>query len=273
VVTTIEANRYLAARIGGEAVRVVNLVPEDADPLLWEPDGDAVASMQEADLVLLNGAGLERWRDRVALAPSRTVELADAYRDQWLTFPDAIQHQHGPEGMHTHTGVDPHVWMDPELAIIHARRIAEELARRFPDGAAEFRARAEETVADLTDLERRWREVPLAEADPPLLTNHPAYDYLARRCGWPVRNFGLDPERVAEDDVAPLAALAKEGARFLLWESAPTDAVKVRFESIGLHSVVISPCEHRPPEGDWLEVQRGNAARLRDAVRGSASSG
>jgi len=264
IAVTIEANRYLAARIGGERMRVIYPVPADADPLLWEPDRAAVASLQGADLVLLNGAGLERWRDRVSLAPSKTVTLAEEYRSEWLTFAGTVEHQHGPEGAHTHTGADPHVWMDPLLAKRHAARIAAELAARFPAHAAELRARAAEVAADLDDLDRRLRDA-RAPGSAPLLANHPAYDYLARRYGWTIRSYDLDPETL------PAAGLALPGApadaKWILWESAPAPEVESAARALGYRSVVIAPCEHTPESGDWLEAMRANAARIADLGR------
>jgi len=265
VAVTIEANRYLAARIGGERVRVRFPVPADADPLLWEPDRAAIAALQAADFVLLNGAGLERWRDRISLAPSRTVALADEYRDEWLTFAGTVEHRHGPEGAHTHTGTDPHVWMDPLLAKRHAERIAAELAARFPEHAAEFRARVAEVAADLDDLDRRWRAA-RAPGGAPLIANHPAYDYLARRYGWTIASFDLDPQALPGEQ-SPLAG-APEGARWILWESKPHPAVEDACRALGgYESVVISPCEHTPERGDWLDAMRENAARLAATTR------
>lgn len=259
VAVTIEANRYLAARIGGERVRVLSPVPADADPLLWEPDRAAIAALQGADLALLNGAGLERWLDRVSLAPSRTVLLAKEYESEWLTFAGTVEHQHGPEGEHTHTGTDPHVWMDPLLAKRHAERIAAELAVRFPEHAAEYMARAAELIADLDDLDRRFRAA-RAPGSPPLLANHPAYDYLARRYGWTIASFDLDPEALPAGGLALAGAPA--GARAILWESAPAAEVDAAARALGYRSIVISPCEHPPESGDWLETMRTNARAI-----------
>ncbi len=260
VITTIEANRYLAARIGGDRVDVVSLVPPGVDPLLWEPDRAAISRMQSADLVLLNGAGLERFRDRISLAPSKTVVLAEAYRDEWRTFEGTVQHQHGPEGEHSHTGTDPHVWMDPILAKRHADQIAREFAARFPDHADEFRARAAEVAADLDDLDRRFAGAFGPGGSPPLVASHPAYDYPAERYGWRITNFDLGPETLPEGGLKLPGV--PDGAQHILWESEPAPEVEVAVRALGFASVVISTCEHAPETGDWLATMRENAARL-----------
>ena len=273
VAVTVEVNRYLAERIGGDAIEVVYPVPAEADPLHWDPDRDAIATLQSADLVLLNGAGLELWRDRISLAPSKTVVLADAYRERWLTFEGAVEHQHGPEGDHTHTGTDPHVWMDPTIVSEHARQIVTAFAERFPAHADAFAARGIEVLVDLEDLDRRWGEVFPGEGSPPLLTNHPAYDYLARRHSWTVQNFDVEPEGWTETERTAVARAVAPGVRWMLWESEPDAEISRYLGSIGLVPVVISPCEHTPDEGDWLSVMRENVTRLAERAASPPGGG
>jgi len=52
---------YFAERIGGSSVNVVLPVPADIDPAFWEPDASVIAEFQQADLILLNGAGYANW--------------------------------------------------------------------------------------------------------------------------------------------------------------------------------------------------------------------
>jgi zinc transport system substrate-binding protein len=231
VITTIEANRYLAIRLAGELCEVRMPIPEEADPLHWTPSREGVAALQAASLVVLNGAGLETWLDQVTLAPSRTVTLADAYRGQWRTFDEAVEHQHGPDGEHSHAGVDPHVWFDPQLLA--------------------------ELHADLESLDEAFEAV---EGLPPLLANHPAYDYGAHRYDWEILNFDIDPEEVPAPEL--VEAVVETGRSILLWESRPIGAVAAAFEARGIRCIVLSACEHPPEEGDWLSVMRENARIL-----------
>ncbi|MEE8468605.1 MAG: metal ABC transporter substrate-binding protein, partial [Planctomycetota bacterium] len=78
VVVTFHPTEYLVTRLAGDLVRVVCDVPPDADALFWEPDRRAVQRMQRADLIVLNGAGLERWTERVSLPRSRVLDSSRA---------------------------------------------------------------------------------------------------------------------------------------------------------------------------------------------------
>ena len=67
---------YFAERIAGDSVQVVFPAPADVDPATWSPGIDAVAAFQQADLVLLNGAGYAGWVQRVTLSESRLVDTS-----------------------------------------------------------------------------------------------------------------------------------------------------------------------------------------------------
>ena len=55
---------YFAERIAGNSVDVVFPAPADVDPANLSPDASIVAGYQQADLVILNGAGYAGWTFR-----------------------------------------------------------------------------------------------------------------------------------------------------------------------------------------------------------------
>ncbi len=59
--------QYFAQRIGGELVDVSFPAPRSVDPADWVPYIDTVAEYQQADVILLNGAGYARWLRRMSL--------------------------------------------------------------------------------------------------------------------------------------------------------------------------------------------------------------
>ncbi len=74
--------KYFAERIGGDHVRVKFPVPADVDPANWNPDLADIAAYQQADLILLNGAGYAKWvptsacRDQKLWTPPASLKTA-----------------------------------------------------------------------------------------------------------------------------------------------------------------------------------------------------
>jgi zinc transport system substrate-binding protein len=271
VYTSFEPTTWMAERISGGLVPVVCPVPEGTDPISWQPDRGALAAYQRAALVVLNGAGYEQWAKGASLPPSRVVEASAGFEPEWLTYPEATAHSHGGSGMHTHTGLDGHTWLDPLLAREEARAVLAGMCRAFPQHAAELRANARGVEADLDALHAALEALAPRLRAAHVLASHPAYGYLARRYGFSVKTIALDPEgEIGAEESAALAAEVRPGVRnLLLWEVEPSRAAAG--VPAGLASVLFSPAEllspaERAAGQDFLSVMRDNVARLERAL-------
>lgn len=54
-----------AAKIGGDKAEVITLVPSGTEPHDWEPAAADIRNLEEADLFIYSGAGMEHWVDDV----------------------------------------------------------------------------------------------------------------------------------------------------------------------------------------------------------------
>jgi hypothetical protein len=54
------------------------LAPGDEDPAFWQPD-DAAIAFQNADVILMNGAGYSKWAEKVTLPQSKVVDTSAAF--------------------------------------------------------------------------------------------------------------------------------------------------------------------------------------------------
>lgn len=261
IATTFYPTTYFAQRIAGDLVEVVCPLPDEEDPIFWKPGAEALASYQSAGLVVLNGAGFEKWVETASLPRSRTVNTCLSFADSHLRYEDAVTHRHGPQGEHSHEGIDGHTWLDPQLAISQCEALVGAMQARWPEHSAAFGANYQSLKADLDALHQRLKALSL----PPLLASHPAYNYIARSYGWNIDNLDLDPEAMpSEAQLEDISErLQKRPVKHLLWEGAPTDAIAAKLASDhGLQSVLVSPCETPPDGGDYIAVMNANIDRL-----------
>jgi zinc transport system substrate-binding protein len=257
---------YFARRIAGEAAEVRFPAPPGVDPAFWEPEAPVIEAYQQADLVLLNGAGYERWVDRATLAASRLVNTSAAFEADYIPLKDVVTHSHGPEGQHTHAGFASTTWLDPRLAQRQAEAIRDALIRLLPERRAaleqNFRSLANELAGLDRDLER------LTAARRPLVASHPVYQYLERRYGLDLVSLHWEPDRMpAAGEWRRLERLLnRHRARLMLWEAEPMEEIARRLAGYGVTVVVFDPCANVPREGDYLAVMRANLARLERAL-------
>jgi len=256
--------RYFAERIAGEHAAVVFPAPADVDPAFWTPDHRTIADYQQADLILLNGAGYEKWASKVSLPQARVVDTSKGFRDRYILVDEKVTHSHGAGGEHEHSNVAFTTWLDLSLAQEQARAIAKALERKVPSAASTFRENLAALEDDLSVLDKRLRDIGNRNPSKPLVGSHPVYQYLSRRYALNVRYMHWEPDEVPS--VAQWQelkeVLASHPAKAMLWEGEPRADVGAQLQDLGLRSVVFNPCAGTPSRGDFLEVMQTNVARL-----------
>lgn len=54
-----------AVKVGGDKVEVTNMVPAGTEPHDWEPAATDIKNLEDADVFIYNGAGMEHWTEDV----------------------------------------------------------------------------------------------------------------------------------------------------------------------------------------------------------------
>ena len=261
--------QYFAERIGGDAIDVEFPAPRDEDPAFWKPDAETVARYQNADLILLNGAGYADWTRSAVLPMSTIVDTSKSFADRYIRIEDAVTHTHGPEGEHSHGSTAFTTWLDPILALSQARTIRDALIARLPDQEQELRDRFQTLERDLLELDAQLTAIVSADPRQPLLGSHPVYQYLTRKYDLNLKSVHWEPDEVPPEDEweGVRALLAEHPAQDMLWEGEPLDSTVDRLQSLGVESLVFDPCGSVPETGDYLGVMRQNLQNLRRAFR------
>jgi zinc transport system substrate-binding protein len=264
---------YFASFLGGEEIEVIFPVPPAVDPSYWQPREKDVRQMQQATLVVLNGAGYEHWLPSVTLIERRVVETAQPFRSQWIEIQTEVTHTHGPEGEHSHTGWADHTWLDPALAMEQVDAIAEAMSQAFPEHEALIKNRREQLNASLRQLGQEIEQKLGGQPGRSLLASHPIYPYLGRRMGASVQSVMWEPGNTpdAAEREALEELLQQSPATVMLWESKPTQPTLDYLASQGVKAVVFDSCRQRPANGDYFDQMRANIDRLAKAFESQAS--
>ncbi len=279
VVATSWPTAWLADQLAGESIELEVLADPAGAGSGFSPSGDDVLRLQEADLVLAHGLGLEPWLATASVPRQRLVWTTEGISA--LTVPGPV-HSHGEEGAHSHDQEDPYLWLDPETFKSQLENVAMNLAARLPQGQSEIEAERQRLVAELSKLSAE-----LAEAtDRSFILTSPHARYLARSAGRSNPSFdwqALDPAELAHDlehevDHA-LRSLDEEaaGRPIVLWLGTaapqPGDGLARAMAALrehrgGLSQVVLDglaglPTGESSPGGwDYFGRMRSNIVRL-----------
>jgi zinc transport system substrate-binding protein len=257
--------QYFTERIATPVVDVRFLVSGDEDPAYWRPKPEDVLAMQQADLIVLNGASYEGWLKNVSLPPSRMVVTTDGLQDRLIPLEKEATHSHGLEGEHEHSGTAFTTWLDPTLAIAQAGAIEDALAARWPQHASPFETHLAALIEELTALDAAVQEAVAGNPELPVLFSHPVYQYLARRYHLNAMSVHWEPDRMPDEaQWQELTTILEDfPAAWMIWEDTPLPQASERLESIGIRSVVFDPCANTPSSGDFLSTMEKNLDALR----------
>jgi ABC-type Zn uptake system ZnuABC Zn-binding protein ZnuA len=181
VIATTTIVGDILRQVGGDRIALTVLTPLGADPHTFEPRPQDIALLSEAQLVFINGLGLEEALMPIvdSSAAGSLIDLSDGIQ------PLTLQAEIGDAGDETHAGGDPHTWTDPQNVEIWAGNAAKALSAADPDGAAYYRANADELIAELQALDA-WIQEQVAlipEVNRKLVSDHAIFGYFAHRYG------------------------------------------------------------------------------------------
>ena len=154
--TTLPVYQFTQRITAGTDLTVTRLVTENVSCLHdYTLSVNDMKVLESADLILLNGAGLEdSMADALAASGTTRIDCAEAGE---VTHLDTCHvHDHGES-----TGVvspqdDPHIWMDPMRACQMIQGIVKGLSGQDPAHAEAYAANGEAAVQALTAAYEDW---------------------------------------------------------------------------------------------------------------------
>lgn len=261
----------LADGIPGLTVR--NLAAPDTGCLHdYQLQARDMKALSEADLFLINGAGMESYVDLVASA-FPDLPVADASAGVPLLYGlDALQIGEAEEAESGEANA--HIWLSAENAIRMAENLARAMADRFPVYAPRITENLDGLTARLAALDAELREGLSGLPRQGIITFHEAFPYFAQAYGLKVLAVvNREPgETLTPSQLAQLAdAIVALDCPPLFVEpqyedlSARTLAAETGARIFTLDPVVTGP-EDQVPLDYYETVMRQNMQTLREAL-------
>jgi zinc transport system substrate-binding protein len=277
-----------AVNVAGPDAQVKNVMtttgPHDFNPT----DNDA-RLLAKADLLLINGLDLDNTlADQMKRGSGNRnlaiLELGKFIPEAKLMQGECHHDHHGHDKPHSH-GIDPHIWLSPEMAVIMTEAIRDKLVELDPSHEAGYKLRSGEYVAKLNALHAEGKKMLAGKTDRKLVTFHEALNYFAKSYDLEIADVvqkkpGVEPnskeisdlvKKCEEKKVRLIAVEPQYGrdssAKAILDElkrskvANLTDAALVELDPLE----TVTPAALTP---DWYEKKmRANLEALRDAMK------
>jgi len=258
VTTSFYPLTFLVEQIGGDQVQVTTLTPPGAEPHDFEPSTRDVAELENQDIILLNGGGLEGYGEKIqANIDSKKTNLI-LVGEPFMTISQ-----------------DPHVWLDPVLYSQEAEIVATAFSQKDPHNTNLYKSNLKTLQKELSVLAIEFENKLNSCNERNIITSHTAFAYLVKRYRLEQTTLtGLSPEQEpSAKTLSDVVQFAKaNNIRYIFFEElvSPSLADTIARE-IGAQTLVLSPLEGLTKESQqakktYISIQKENLANLQIAL-------
>ena len=283
VIATTSVFADLAQLALGDNVTIETIIPAGVDVHTFEPSPADAQKLAGANLIVMNGLGLDEWALSLLEAAGKSeedvLELAEGIDESnaWVYLEgeehdeeEGEEHSEEEGEEHGHGGTDPHIWLDPKGAAIYVNRIAARVAAELPERAAAIESARDAGLAEIAALDEELR-VGFAAIDAStrkIVTFHDAFGYFARAyeieiVGVAVEAPGQEPS--AKEIAALIDAIKAAGVTSVFSEaqfpSKVLDQVAAETGATVLENLY-SDALGDAPANSYLGAMRANASAI-----------
>lgn len=185
-----------ARQVGGERVYVETLLPAGASPHTFDPAPRDMRLIAHSQVFLKTGLNMDDWGASLVRSAGedgpRVISIGDVLLDEAklpnvehldqsvenVGLDESLPHDHHG---HVHGNVNPHFWLDPQLAIASVIIIRDALIDVDPEGKTIYVTNADNYLQKLKDLDAALATALEPYAGQAFVSFHNAWPYLARR--------------------------------------------------------------------------------------------
>lgn len=222
VFVSIVPQQYFLKRIGGKRVIVRTLVKPGDSPETYEPTPRQMAALSDAKLYFRIGVPFEHSLMPKIKGMMKHLRIVDTRKGIKLRTMKSHLHQ-VENGIHANghhageEGMDPHIWLSPQLVKIQARTIADALIEIDPANRSVYEKNLSAFIDDLNALNAKLAKALAPVRGRSFLVFHPAWGYFADA-------YGLNQEAIEIEGKVPSS---KQLVRII--EKAKHEEIKVIF--------------------------------------------
>ncbi len=266
-----------AKNIGGKRADVSVFIPIGDEPHGWEPPTQQIAMVQNSQLFIYNGAGMESFIPSFlenGSFPNTTFVKAS----EGIQMMDAdVQHMDPSEAKPVieQGGKDPHVWNDPVLAEKEVRNIASAMEKADPTDAQYYEANANSYIGKLDKLDHDIRSGLSDCKTRTFVSFHNAFNYFTQR--YNLTDYwisGIAPEaEISPQDLAKVEDVARQNHAKVIFSEDLADPklAETLAEDVNATTEILSPLEginetEQKEGATFIGMWYQNLAALRDAM-------
>lgn len=181
ITVSIAPQRYFVERVAGRTAEITVLVAPGYDPHTYQVTPKQIAALNESRAYFTIGVPFEPALVRKIREQNPNLRITDVTRGivRMEMEHEEIGHDHG----HERGELDPHVWLNPRMAVTIVRNICGELSRIDPAHKADYEQNRDAFVFELETLDKDVAKVLAPYRGRAFYVFHPAFGYFGQAYG------------------------------------------------------------------------------------------
>jgi len=266
---SILPQKYFVERVVGDMFNIEVLVKPGASPATYEPTTKQMLELSKSKALFTIGVPFEH--NIVTKLQKQYHQLIIINTDKNIikqspeSFVElfANDHHHDSDMDHHHEGLDPHIWLSPNLVKIQVSNIADYFIEAYPDNKSYFEKNRDNFIADLDELSLEIEQIFMNVKSKEFLCFHPAWGYFANEFKLnqiPIEIEGKEPTPHEQQKIIEFAK--ERGIKFIFVQAQFDRRVATAIaEDIGGSVILIDPLAE-----DYLSNLKEIASRLAESM-------
>ncbi|MBV1818617.1 zinc ABC transporter substrate-binding protein [Anaerosalibacter bizertensis] len=262
VYTSFYPQYYLAKEIGKDKIDIHSIVPNGVEPHDFEPSMKQIKEVQNANIVVYNGADMEHWMDKLL----ETIDKKEVDIINSSEFVELVKLEGRP---------DPHIWLDPLNMDKIGLEIKNSLVKMDEKNQEFYEKNYAELSSKLQKLNEEYEAVLKDKKRDTILVSHSAFTYITEKYDIEqISVTGISPEEEPSPKViSELIDIAKtKELEYIFLETlASPKTADIIAEEAKLEVLTLNPLEGLTKKEenngeDYISIMEKNLENLKKAL-------
>jgi zinc transport system substrate-binding protein len=283
VTTTIYPLYSIAKEVGGDKIKLQNLIPFGVEAHGFDPTPADMAKLSKSDIFITSSDSMEPWKDKIVKSLKIEQKVFDMSKQVKLRTIQEKEHDHHEDKHHKHNdkhdheneAIDPHYWVSLNNYILMTEAITKLFIEKDSANKDFYIQNSNNYLEKIKGLKEKFDSSMATCTNKKILVNHDAFGYFADDYG--VKQYsisGMSPDdKPSAKQISELITLVKneEINTVFFEEFASPKVAQTIAKATNIKIDTLRPAENISKEENkkgfgYLQIMEENLEKLKFAM-------